>query len=100
MGEIIQYKNYLAENIPPYPEDATVAKWVLNYAEPNGIVSIKDKIPVDNSNLKEFTEVVEEPKKVIIKKIMRKVKPKIKINKIELNPKTNKTNKTNEEIQS
>ncbi len=80
IGEIIQYKNYLAENIPPYPEDAMVAHWVLNYAEPNGIVSMKNKIATDDSNLLEYTEPVEEPQKKI--KIKKVIKSKIKIGNI------------------
>ena len=38
IGEILQYKNYHAENTPPFPEDSMVAKWVKEYAEPNKIV--------------------------------------------------------------
>ncbi|MCB0631641.1 MAG: hypothetical protein KDD15_17975 [Lewinella sp.] len=71
IGEIIQWKNYLAENIWPYPEDATVAKWVLNYAEPKGLMSIKDKKPVDESNLLEYTPEKEPEKKIIIKEVNR-----------------------------
>ncbi|MEZ4995914.1 MAG: hypothetical protein R2824_36205 [Saprospiraceae bacterium] len=63
--------NYLAENIWPYPEDATVAKWVLNYAEPKGLMSIKDKKPVDESNLLEYTPEKEPEKKIIIKEVNR-----------------------------
>ncbi len=63
IGEIIQYKNYLAENIPPYPEDAKVAKWVLEYAEPHNIVNVAEKLAVDDANLLEYTE-----KKIVIKK--------------------------------
>jgi len=93
MGEIIQYKNYLADNIPPYPEDAKVAKWVLNYAQPNGIVSRKDKIAIDNSNLKEYTEEKPKPKKLVIKiKKIEKPKPKIRI----VNN-SNKSNKNNQD---
>lgn len=39
ISDMLQYKNYHAENIDPYPEDEQVAKWVRNYAEPNGIVN-------------------------------------------------------------
>lgn len=81
LGEIIQYKNYLAENIPPYPEDAKVAQWVLNYAEPNNIVSIKDKKAVDDSNLLEYSQPQPsvEKKKIVIKGIQHS---NIKITKI------------------
>jgi len=74
IGEIIQYKNYLAENVPPYPEDAQVAKWILEYAEPNGIVKQKEKF-VDDSNLLEYTPPIQEEKpKIIIKSIKTKEK--------------------------
>lgn len=73
LGEIIQYKNYWAENLPPYPEDAKVAKWILEYAEPRNIINWKKKIAVDDSNLKEYTE--EKPKtEFIIKKITRNIR--------------------------
>ncbi|MBL7798550.1 MAG: hypothetical protein JNJ90_18790 [Saprospiraceae bacterium] len=52
VGEILQYKNYHA--IPdeePYPEDLTVAKWVLEFAEPHGIVNKYQEIAVDDSPL-------------------------------------------------
>lgn len=51
IGEILQYKNYLAENIPPYPEDEKVAKWVREYAEPNGLVNARLGIALDQSEL-------------------------------------------------
>ena len=47
----MQYKNYHAEHIPPYPEDSKVAEWVMEYAEPNGIVSNVKRIYVDNTPL-------------------------------------------------
>lgn len=51
IGEILQYKNYHAEHVSPYPEDATVAKWVVEYAEPNDIVNKSKGIVVDDSPL-------------------------------------------------
>lgn len=51
IGGIIQYKNYLAENIPPYPEEVKAAQWVLQYAEPRRIVNVKENIATDDSNL-------------------------------------------------
>lgn len=51
VGEILQYKNYLAEFIPPYPEDVVVAKWVREVAEPRGIVDLRRQIFVDNTPL-------------------------------------------------
>lgn len=51
IGEILQYKNYLAENIAPYPEDENVARWVREFAEPKNIINQARKIAVDNSDL-------------------------------------------------
>lgn len=51
IGEILQYQNYLAEFVPPYPEDPEVAEWVLHFAEPNGIVDKKKGIAVDYTPL-------------------------------------------------
>jgi hypothetical protein len=45
LGEMVQYKRYHAEWTPPYPLDREVAKWVLEYAEPKGILN-KNK-PID-----------------------------------------------------
>ena len=38
MGEMVQYKHYHAKWIPPYPLDRAAADWVLEVAEPQGIV--------------------------------------------------------------
>ncbi len=38
IAQILQFKNYLAENVPPYPEEEKAAKWVREYAEPLGIL--------------------------------------------------------------
>lgn len=51
LGEMLQYKNYHAENVHPHPEDAMVAQWVREYAEPNGIVNKKEKIYTDDRPL-------------------------------------------------
>jgi len=51
IGEIIQYKNYLAEQVPPFPEDEVVAQWVRDFAEPKGIVNYQKKIATDDSDL-------------------------------------------------
>lgn len=48
MFEMVQYKNYHATFTQPYPLDNEVAKWVLEYAEPHGIVDKKKKISVDD----------------------------------------------------
>jgi ubiquitin-protein ligase len=45
--DMVQYKNYHAELIPPYPLDSEVATWVREYAEPRGVVDKKRGISVD-----------------------------------------------------
>jgi len=37
--DMVQYKNYHAEHIPPYPLDADAARWVREVAEPRGYVN-------------------------------------------------------------
>ena len=56
MFEMVQYKNYHATFNKPFPLDSEVAKWVLEYAEPQGIVDKKRKISVDD---KPFTRPTE-----------------------------------------
>lgn len=51
IGEILQFKQYHAENTPPFPEDIKAARWVMEYAEPNGIVNKYKELPVDNTPL-------------------------------------------------
>jgi ubiquitin-protein ligase len=51
VGEILQYKNYLADFVPPYPEDPKVAEWVKAYAEPRDIVNRKKGIATDDRPL-------------------------------------------------
>jgi len=46
--EMVQYKNYHAEETPPYPQDREAAKWVRDYAEPRGVVDKRRGISVDN----------------------------------------------------
>ena len=48
MFEMVQYKNYHAQNVPPYPLDPDAAAWVRDYAEPRGIVDKRRGIFVDN----------------------------------------------------
>lgn len=38
MGEMVQYKHYHAKWTPPYPLDRAAADWVLEVAEPQGIL--------------------------------------------------------------
>ncbi len=51
IGEILQYKNYHATNVAPYPEDIKAAAWVLEYAEPKGIVNKEKGIATDYQEL-------------------------------------------------
>ena len=73
IGEILQYRNYLAELVEPYPFDLEVAKWVREYAEPNDIVNLKKLIAVDETPLlsDDLPEVPEVQKKIMIKSIKR-----------------------------
>ncbi len=48
MFEMVQYKNYHAESTKPYPLDTEVAKWVLEYAQPKGIVDKRRNLFVDD----------------------------------------------------
>lgn len=38
MGEMVQYKHYHAKWISPFPLDRAAAEWVLNVAEPRGLL--------------------------------------------------------------
>lgn len=38
MGEMVQYKHYHAKWVSPFPLDRAAAEWVLNVAEPKGIL--------------------------------------------------------------
>ena len=49
LGEMVQYKQYLAAWRAPFPLDREAAKWVEEYAEKNGIVSPSK--PVDKRPL-------------------------------------------------
>ena len=49
IGEYLQYKKYLAENVAPYPEDQEVAQWVREVAEPQGIVNKERHVFIDNT---------------------------------------------------
>ncbi|MEM9259506.1 MAG: ubiquitin-conjugating enzyme E2 [Bacteroidota bacterium] len=51
VGEILQYKNYLADFVAPYPEDPKVAEWVKAYGEPRDIVNRKKGIVTDEQPL-------------------------------------------------
>ncbi len=38
LKDILLYRNYWAENAPPYPDDLEVASWVREYGEPKGFI--------------------------------------------------------------
>jgi ubiquitin-protein ligase len=48
MFDMVQYRNYHALHTPPYPLDQLAAKWVLEVAEPRGIVDKNRHIYVDD----------------------------------------------------
>lgn len=49
LGEMVQYQHYHAEWTAPFPLDKEAADWVVNFAEPNGILSKTN--PVDKRQL-------------------------------------------------
>ncbi|RMG72680.1 MAG: hypothetical protein D6722_05045 [Bacteroidetes bacterium] len=59
VGEILQWKNYHAEQIHPFPEDENVARWVREVAEPRGWVQKHQ--PVDESSLLKPLHMASEP---------------------------------------
>jgi len=51
IGEILQFKQYHAENTPPFPEDIKAARWVMEYAEPQGLVNKYKDLAIDTTPL-------------------------------------------------
>jgi len=51
IGEMLQYKNYHAENTAPHPEDGRVALWVREFGEPRGVINKAKKVYTDSRNL-------------------------------------------------
>ncbi len=85
IGEILQYKQYHAENTPPFPEDIHSAKWVMAYAEPNGIVNKYKDIVIDNTPLIKGGEpegIVSEIDNAVLPKMEAEEKT---VQKVELN---------------
>ena len=81
IGEILQYKQYHAENTPPFPEDIKAARWVLEYAEPNSIVNKYQEIWVDDSPLirQEITKAMKsEPRSVVEEAVVEEKTPEPK----------------------
>ena len=57
MGEILQFKQYHAENTPPFPEDIKAARWLLEFGEPSGLVNKYKDVCIDNTPLVRNAEV-------------------------------------------
>ena len=57
IGEILQFKQYHAENTPPFPEDIKAARWLMEYAEPAGLVNKYQDVCIDNSPLVRNAEI-------------------------------------------
>ncbi len=74
VGKILQYQNYHALDIQPYPENPKVAKWIREYAEPNDIVNQSKGIAIDD-------KILQKPSKEWLETRKRK-KPKISINSV------------------
>ncbi len=78
IGDILQFHNYLAEMVPPYPEDEKVAKWVREFGEPNGFMNpdkgllripeglLKQKLSIENEA---EPEQEQRTKRITIKKM-------------------------------
>lgn len=83
IGEMLQYKNYHALHIAPFPEDPIVAEWVRTFAEPNGIIDLSKNISIDNRSLMKPTEkwisTRNKSNKITIVSVKQKNKEKIKI---------------------
>jgi ubiquitin-protein ligase len=70
LGEMVQYKQYHAAWIPPFPLDRDAAKWVEEYAQPNGLVNPGK--PVDKRHLLPPRGVRSKSKKPARRKIIFK----------------------------
>jgi hypothetical protein len=57
IGEILQFKQYHAENTPPFPEDIKAARWLLEFGEPSGLVNKYQDICIDNTPLVKNAEI-------------------------------------------
>lgn len=57
IGEILQYKKYMAEDRSPWPENEKAAKWVREYAEPQDIVSNKKNVFTDEYSWAQFFDI-------------------------------------------
>lgn len=62
MGEMVQYKHYHAKWISPFPLDRAAAEWVLNVAEPRGILGPNK--PFDDQPLLKTQRMRSQPSRV------------------------------------
>jgi len=86
IGEILQYKQYHAENTPPFPEDIHAARWVMEYAEPNMIVNKYKDLVIDNTPLIKGGEPEGEVSKIDIDALPKFVPEEPKpVEKVEVN---------------
>lgn len=51
---LLQYKDYIAEPVPPFPEDAMVAEWVRSFGEPMNIINKDKNIYTDDIYLRTY----------------------------------------------
>jgi ubiquitin-protein ligase len=77
IAEILQFKQYHSENTPPFPEDIKAARWVMEYAEPNGVVNKYQDLAVDNTPLvrQEITKEMKSEPKPVIETPQEEIKP-------------------------
>jgi ubiquitin-protein ligase len=76
VGELVQYRHYHAKWEAPFPKDRNVAEWVLNYAEPRGIVGAGH--PTDERSLRKPLRIYQG--KPVIAEPLKPVKtPKLRI---------------------
>jgi len=66
IGQYLQFQMYHALDTYPYPEDATVAEWVREEAEPMGWINVREGIFTDYSDLQERDKVA--PKSLVLPK--------------------------------
>lgn len=59
IGELLQYRKYMAEDRPPWPDDQKVARWVREIAEPRKIVNLMEAICLDDRRWISIDEVQE-----------------------------------------
>ena len=61
LGEMVQYRRYHAEWVAPFPLDKEAADWVINYAEPNGLLG--QAKPIDDRQILRPLRTVRRPLK-------------------------------------